>query len=214
MSISQTNDNGGRIGVVFIDVLFAIVMGISATEILGEPWYKQGPTFVWQSSFGFEMGVLLLGYATLITSWVGYHRSVGTIPQEIGTFSQWVTFVIDILLLACYLLILTKFKDFGFVLVMLFLVFGLYVIWDIFHQRQRTSSDAESRQRMGVSRFWAVYFALLLVAYCLLELKDAIQVTVDWGFLSLAFAGIVLYRLHKKCLRLKSILDLLMFQRP
>ena len=190
--------NDGRIGVSFLDVLFAIVMGISATKVLELPWVKWEPGFMWQASFGFEMGVLFLGYSLLILSWVGYHQSVGTIVQEIRTIPQWATFIIDILLLACYLLNLVKFDKFLFVLGMLFLVFSLYVVRDIFQQKQRASANKEGPQKMGVSRFWAICFTILLGIYWLLDLEDTYLVAVNWAFLVLAFAGVVLYRFHKK----------------
>ena len=46
MSTPKTDGNGRRIGVDFIDVLFAIVIGISATKVLDEPWLEQGPSFM------------------------------------------------------------------------------------------------------------------------------------------------------------------------
>ncbi len=223
MGTPQNNGNGVRIVVAFVDVLFAIVMGISATNVLQQEWFKQEPGFVWKSSFALEMAVLLLGHATLILSWVGYHQSVGTDPQNIRTAPQWASFIIDILLLACYLLILVKFNNFWLVLLTLVLVFVLYVAWDLFRQRQRASANKETPQEMGVSRFWAIYFALLFIVFWWLDSKDitllmvdlipglgsdAISIAGSWVFLVLAFAGVLLYRRHKKRLWLKPVLDM------
>ena len=36
--------NDGQIAVVFIEVLFAIVVGISATKMTVQPWYNLGST--------------------------------------------------------------------------------------------------------------------------------------------------------------------------
>jgi hypothetical protein len=110
---------------------------------------------------------------------------------------------------------------------MLFLVFFLYIVWDIFRQKQRASVTIEARvlnhRRMGVSRFWAIYFALLFIVFWWLDSKDitllmvdlipglgsdAISIAGSWVFLVLAFAGVLLYRRHKKRLWLKPVLDM------
>ena len=73
-----------------------------------------------------------------------------------------VTFGIDIALLACYLLILVKFENFWFVLLILALVFCLYVLWDGFHSRQyplKTKCHAELKPFQDFSFYCLHYYS-------------------------------------------------------
>ena len=81
--------NDGQIAVVFIEVLFAIVVGISATKMTVQPWFNPGPSATFHACFALDIGVLLLGHTTLIASWLGYHTIIRKEPHKIETFRGW-----------------------------------------------------------------------------------------------------------------------------
>ena len=83
--------------VTFIDVLFAVVMGLGLTQIMELCWFKSlSLESVVDSAF--EIGVIFVGYLTLFCSWWGYHRSVRRRQQQRGKIGVAI-FGVDILLL-------------------------------------------------------------------------------------------------------------------
>ena len=196
--------------VVFIDVLFAVVMGLGLTQIMGQGWFK---SLSFQSLFdnAFEITVIFVGYLTLFCSWWGYHRSVRRRQIPRGGIGVAI-FVVDILLLACYWLLLVKFESLMFVLSVLLVVFSLYFVWDtLWFLKDRPEKDPATWRRRGVTTFWLVIVAVILGAYVALDCSDYLSTSVEIAFVVLACLVLLLYRIHKEKRFFGKILDLLVF---
>ena len=212
MATGQNNNSGKRIAIDFIDPLFAVVISISFFEVMERSWFN--PSSISDlSSFTFNMLTLLLGYFTVVLSWVGYHQSIRSRPIRIETLPGFWRFILDILLLFCYWILLVKFETFWFVLLTLVIIYWIFVIWDHlkWHEHKDNYSKEEkptARRRRGVSTFWAIIITGIFVANWLLI------GWCDYIWLTLAFIATILYRLHKTHLIPANILDLLAFSKP
>lgn len=214
MDRNQTNNGASRITLDFIDPLFAVVISISFVEVMRRPWFAPASAN-FQSSFAFDIGVLLLGYFTVVLSWVGYHLSIRDKFIKIETFPGFLRFIFDVVLLACYWLLLVKFENLWFVLLMLAIVYWVFVVWDQLKWWEYKGSDTEkTRRRRGVSTLWAILFTLLFGLYWVLPLGDAPLETGDWAFLALAYFATILYRVHKNFPCPGLLLDVLAFHWP
>jgi hypothetical protein len=214
---TNRNNNNSTIGIDFIGVLFAMVIGISGEDILTKEWFAPGPFATFQPIYLFNILTLVLGYSTVILSWLGYQRMIRVYPHKLETPSGFFTFVVDILLLACYLLILVKFENFGFVLLMLVMVYWLYVLWDRLHWQQYAPCGEGPRseqilRRLGVTRFWAIVFTLTFVTYWQMGLWDGSSGAGDALFLILAYLFTISYRYLHIILKMKWILNFLTLQ--
>lgn len=197
--------------VTFIDVLFAVVMGLGLTQIIELCWFK---SLSFESVFGsaFEIAVISLGYLTLFCSWWGYHRSVRRRQLPGGTIGVAI-FGVDILLLACYWLLLVKFESLLFVLSFLFVVFSLYVIWDtLWWLKERPERVPATRQRRAVTIFWMLGLGVILGAYVALGRSENLSTELEWGFVLVAYLVLILYRVHKERLFLRRFLDILVLK--
>ena len=197
--------------VTFIDVLFAVVMGLGLTQIIELPWFKS-------LSFGsvvdnaFEIAVIFLGYLTLFCSWWGYHRSLRRRQFPGGTIGVAI-FAVDILVLACYWLLLVKFDSLMFALAVLFVVFAFYFIWDTLWWLKERPEEVPTRwQRRAVTIFWTGILGIILVAYMVLDSSKNLSAGLEWGFVVLAYLVLLSYRIHKEHLFPKRFLDLLVFK--
>lgn len=212
MVTGQNNGNSKGIAIDFIDPLFAVVISVSFFEVMTRQWFTPNSINDLLSS-AFDIFVLLLGYLTVVLSWVGYHRSIRGKPIRIKTLPGFWRFILDIVLLFCYWLLLVKFESFGFVLLILALIYWLYVFWDQLKWREHKKDyKPEERltacRRRGVSTFWAIILTLVFVVNWLLPN------TYDCLFLIMAYIAIILYRFHKNYLRPALVLDCLAFGQP
>ena len=197
--------------VTFIDVLFAVVMGLGLTRIIVLPWFKS-LSFGSVGDNAFEIAVIFLGYLTLFCSWWGYHRSVRRRQFPGGTIGVAI-FAVDILVLACYWLLLVKFESLLFVLSVLFVVFAFYVIWDtLWWLKERPEMVPARWQRRAVTIFWTGILGIILVAYVVLGRNDSLPTEIKWGFVVLAYLVLLMYRVHKERLFFRRFLDILVFK--
>lgn len=159
--------------------------------------------------FGFDIAALFLGYTTVVLSWIGYHQSIREKPIRMDTRAGFFRFIIDIGLLACYWLLLVKFENFWFVLLMLLVIYWVFVLWGRLKWEEYKSEDTPQYcRRRGVSTFWAIFFTAIFMVYWFAPNP------YDLMFLIAAYIGTILYRLHKGYLRPQTILDVLAFTRP
>ena len=139
----------------------------------------------------FDLGVLLLGYCLVITSWSGYHRSIKAQQINLDTLAGQIRFALDVLLLLIYCLILTRFADFTFVLCAIVVVFFVFFLWDQAKCRESQGEKPDSARRRGVTVAWLFVFAFLLL------LESYAPCVSRWIILTLAVSFTFLYRLHK-----------------
>jgi len=104
-----------RMYIGLIDVVFGVVVGVS---FMGVP-------ATWSSPLSFRSISLIIAYAMVVLSWVGYHRAIGPKPHK-----AWFRFAIDLALLFVYF-ILVNFPQFPNTVLSAYLaMFSLYVLWE------------------------------------------------------------------------------------
>jgi 5'(3')-deoxyribonucleotidase len=91
---------------------------------------------------------LLLVNATVLLSWVGYHRSVNAFPYN-ATFVSKVRLTFDLLILVVYSYLVFVVEDLSRVLIGLFAVFFLYVVTGVIRTREWHDRKA-SRLRLSI----------------------------------------------------------------
>jgi Domain of unknown function (DUF4406) len=194
----MNTEKGTAVGLTFIDILFAVVVGVGLTEVTSRPWVTD---FLgnWR-----ELGlwVFIFGITVVVASWVGYHKMMAGEPAtdtrrpaqpldpEIRTWQGFSRFIIDIVLLFLYYRLLVRIDHPLLVLSLVLVIFVLYVAWDCV-----VITEQPIGKRGGVTVIWTVFFLLVfLVARYRLQ-------TVDWlAWLLLligCICGAVAYRLHK-----------------
>jgi len=185
MTVKEQKDKEQKqpYGIDFIDPLFAAALSIGFTHaIMQENWFN-----VWRMPAGrewFYFGVFMLGVLTVVLSWVGYHESIRSKPLR-----AYGRFIVDVILVALYVLLLVKFKNFGAVLSILVLIHLFFVIWDIFKIKEY-GDPYNQGGREAVTLIWTVIFTLLWVSHYLNWVPE--------GFLLLfAYISTILYRIHK-----------------
>lgn len=203
-----------RIAIDFIDPLFAVVISISFTEVMKKSWFIS-PSLLGNATEAFGLGSLILGYLTVILSWVGYHLSIRSKPIKIEMCPGLLRFILDVVLLAAYWLFLVKFDRFLFQLFMLSIIYLMFVVWDQLKWWEYSDEDdRQSKRRRGVSVFWFLVLLVLFLIYWVRGGMGKPPELFDWLFLSLAYSATVLYRFHKSWLHPRWLLDLLSFQLP
>ena len=194
--------------VIFIDVLFAVVMGLGLTQIMALGWFK---ALSFESVFdnALEIAVIFVGYLTLFCSWWGYHRSVRRRQLPSGKIGVAI-FAVDILLLACYWLLLVKFENLRFILSVLFVVFIFYFIWDtLWWRRDQAGESTRTRRGRAVTIFWTVTLGITLGIFIALDYGKNLSTGLEWGFVIVAYSVLLLYRVHKEHLVPSRLLDIL-----
>jgi uncharacterized membrane protein len=107
----------------FIDILFAVIIAESFVLLSGySVWIYD------LKSNALHFAILAFFYILVISSFVGWHRTIATDsqhPEKIIRFS------LDGILLFFYYVGFTSVQNFVLVLTIVFIVFGLYFGWDI-----------------------------------------------------------------------------------
>ena len=200
----MVEEQQGFKGIDFIDLLFAIVVGEGFSEVMQAPWFTD-PSKALDSPFYFHIGVLILGYLTVLLSWVFYHLSLKNAPAT----GFW-RFLCDIAMLGAYFLLLVKSENLALVLLLLAITFVLYYLWDQLKRREYLSRD-KTPARRGVTVFWLPWFVgLATLVWFFGETGDISNPGwIDGLFLGLAVLFVLAYRLHKMYLWLPGLLECL-----
>jgi len=132
----------------FIDILFAVVIGQSFVLLNSQEGYKSWLAQPAENTLG--IATLLLIYGLVITSWVGYHRSIRFYP-----ITNPLRFVIDISLLFVYYIGFVNAENFETIITLVFpFSFLLYTLWDavrLWEYRAHKSSVKELFKRLLIS---------------------------------------------------------------
>ena len=202
-----------RIAFDFIDPLFAIVIHISFVEgIMKQDWFDDPSLIVESWPHAFELFVLGLAYVFVILSWVGYHISIIHYPLKPDTLPGLLRFGIDVLLLFLYWLLLLKFEQPQFEVLLLAVIFVLFIPWDILKRFEWPERD--NPKRRGVTILWAGLFVVLALIYWFGFSRDADLRSVDWIVVAVAAVMVVGYRIHKERPVLKTILEFFASPKP
>jgi hypothetical protein len=206
-----------RIGVDFIDPLFAVALSLNFEELKNEAWFTDWSLIAHSPQTLFVFLTLVLAWATVILSWVGYHRSIKTNPIRVRTLPGWWRFILDVLLLIFYSVLLIKYADFKRELRVLAIVFFFFVLWDRFKKMEHPRKDYpddeawnKAGQQRGVTVVWFVFFLFLTIFYSLHPPQSRYECE-DWLLLVAALAGTFLYRAHKIQLWCPRVLKFLGF---
>jgi succinate dehydrogenase hydrophobic anchor subunit len=173
----------------FIDVLFAVVLGQTFVLLAAPEYYSTWFASPFQNAFG--LATLILVYALVITSWVGYHQSVENYPlKSVGRF------LIDIVLLFLYYFAFANAKNFGAVLIAIALSFFAYMLWDsvrLYENRENLNKDLW--KRLLVSIIFAALYLIITVLYG--YAIGNIAAGIEWLFLGVSVTFLVAYRILK-----------------
>jgi len=178
----MTDKAAGEYRIDFIDPLFAVAVHVGLTHgVLAESWFIQ-----WRWPVGSEWLHLfswLLGFLTLLLSWVGYHESIKLKPIK----GLW-RFILDVLLVTGYAFLLIKFRNLDAVLEILIGVFILFVLWD---RCKVLEYKVPYSRREWVTVGWTIAFAGLFLGRLTLGLDSIITLAVMYVFT-------ILYRVNKE----------------
>jgi hypothetical protein len=122
-----TANDEAKFRIDFIDPLFAVAIHIGFVEgLLQEEWlhHRYVPT---QLDDFANLFMFIAAFWTIVASWVGYHKSIQAKPI-IGPMR----FVLDIILLALYILLLLYFRKPLGVAILLTAIYCVYVAWDFY----------------------------------------------------------------------------------
>jgi hypothetical protein len=146
------NENqASKVGLGFVDILFAVVVGIGFEQAIGRPWFRAFP-YNWLDP---DLWMFVLGNTVVIASWVGYHRMMTEeeLDPEVSSIQGTLRFVVDIFLLVLYCRLLVAIEGPLDALEIIVWVFSLYVVWDWIVVTERYV-----QKRSGVSLLWLVLF--------------------------------------------------------
>ena len=107
----EATDRDSRTAIDFIDPLFAVVLNVSFAQVYLEPWFRDFRR-ISTEPYLFYCSTLVLGYLTVIFSWVGYHRSIRTKWIDVERRPGRRRFFYDILLLIAYFVLLVSYDNF------------------------------------------------------------------------------------------------------
>jgi hypothetical protein len=204
----------------FIRRLFAVAVSVGfAATLIKMKWVENG-TFPAEQEWE-QLAILATGLIATVLSWDGYLASIADKP-----LNGYGRFVIDILLVFIYMFFLISSQRANFWLPILAIIFGLYVIWDMFTVREHMRSydlsllpaGSDDGYRARVSDVARVYirgflnkrstnrgpiitlsWAVFFAVLAALNLMTArYQVFVTCSF---AVAGLILYRRDKSAAR-------------
>jgi succinate dehydrogenase hydrophobic anchor subunit len=161
--VSRKELERSDIYVRFVDILFAVVTGQSFALMTSASGYRDffvsaNPDFV-------GIATIFLVYGLVVTSWVGYHKSVKAYP-----ILNPVRFVFDIMLLFFYYLAFASIREFNYLILEFFGAFVLYTLWDWvrmleYLKRLASKKKREMRFRLLVSLVFALAFLALWYSY-------------------------------------------------
>ena len=209
------DDSQQRIVINFIDPLFSVVLSASFGQIYLDYWFKDFSN-IWNEQTLFLVLTLMLGYLTVILSWVGYHQSIKSTPIKIETAAGRWRFGLDVVLLISYFVLLVSYGNFRRVLGIIVVIYLLFFLWDQMKRHELLDSHrrelVDSARRRGVTVFWLIVFLAITILYIVVAYRpSAPHDCRDWAFLVAAMASTILYRFHKKHLWYKPCLDILGF---
>ena len=181
-----------------VDVLFAVILGQSFALHRSEQGFK--PYITQPLENAFVVATLLLAYGLVITSWIGYHKSVQAYPVR-SPFR----FVIDVSLLFLYYFAFVNISNFEAFILILFCCFLLYSGWDAtriyeyFDKLKQSKSkwfSHELLKRLIISIVFAVVFFVTTWTYplCIGTIGEGTK----WAYFALVTFLLILYRYVKR----------------
>ncbi|HZO99857.1 MAG TPA: DUF4406 domain-containing protein [Terriglobia bacterium] len=176
-----------RIGLSFIDILFAVVVGIGFERATSKPWFRD----LLHNWWDLELWMFLLGNTIVIASWIGYHRMMTKerLDPEIVSVKGFLRFFVDVTLLFFYCRILVVIDAPPDAFRTIVWIFTLYLVWDLI-----VITEKRVEKRSGVSLLW---FLVFLIIYSIASKFGKTPGGIVWHALCfLATCSAVGYRIH------------------
>jgi hypothetical protein len=178
-------EQASGVGLSFIDILFAIVVGIGFEQAIERPWFRDLISN-WSSR---DLWLFVFANAVVIASWIGYHRMMTEekLDPAVRGWQGFVRFPVDILLLFFYCRLVVRLDYPGEVFTTTAWVFGLYLIWDLV-----VITERRVEKRSGVSAVW--FAAFLALSY---GSQEVVKLKGEWYWYPccvLGLFGVFLYR--------------------
>lgn len=195
----DTNDEKetSEIYVRFIDILFAVVIGQSFGILVSQEGYKSWLSQPVENTFG--IATFLLVYVLVITSWIGYHRSIKFYPIKSP-----LRFVVDIFLLFIYYVGFVNANNFEIIMAQVFpLSFLLYTVWDgirLWEYRAQKNLMLDLLKRFYISLAFTILFFIISEVY-MRSIKGIAW--VHGALFTVILALLIIYR-YLKWYRLKK----------
>ena len=168
-----------QVYVSFIDVLFGVVVGISFVQFV--PITLEFKTFT-----------ALLAYATVVASWVGYHKALSNGSDKYIGPSR---FVIDIILLYLYYYLISSFNNFPLMLFIFPIIFVFYVLWELSRLIELWKKN-EPKYRIIWNSIFLILFLIQLAAYSYFTNLSNVE-WFQWTFWTVSMTMILLYRIER-----------------
>lgn len=144
----EENKQKSRTYVKTIQILFAIVIGISFTD-----YYKELVPFVWN----FETVMIFVAYATVLLSLIGY-----SIAIHYRYHRNFLRFGLDLFLLYLYYqLVYGLQNNFEYFLSIFPIIFGIYVIWQGLEFVEWRREDSKERKYHS-KEFLQIFFGTIV----------------------------------------------------
>jgi hypothetical protein len=136
-----------KVGLSFIDILFAVVVGIGLERATGRPWFRNLPDY-W---LDLDFWMFVLGNTVVIASWVGYHRMMTEekLDPEVRSKQGLLRFLVDVVLLFLYCRIVVVIDAPLEAFTTIAWIFFLYLFWDWI-----VITERRVEKRSGVSLLW------------------------------------------------------------
>lgn len=187
----MAGDQNTGIGLGFIDVLFAFVVGFGLENVREEPWVRE----LLNNWLDRELWMFILANTVVVGSWIGYHKAMMHLNREVDTWQSLLRFVIDAILLFEYFRLLGNIADPRLMFAIIFQVFTLYLLWDFIVKMEEVEAKKLARLWRPATAFWWLIFGIIYL------LARNVPWTgyenTEWLFLAAAgFIGTFLYRFH------------------
>jgi hypothetical protein len=144
---STASSHEAQFRIDFIDPLFAVAIHIGFVEgLLQEHWLHDRNVPHGANDFA-NLALFVAAFWTIVASWLGYHKSILTKPI-IGQMR----FILDIALLALYILLLLYFRSPLAITILLTAVYVIYIAWDFYKTKEYPAIYYDTAQPpMGIT---------------------------------------------------------------
>ena len=224
-----------------LDIIFTAVLTVGLTpEIIGfkgmlsEGWVMgamAGKSVDLTSQEIVHLIAFATGVSTLLLSWFGIHASLQARPIKYGSTWGMFRFILDVALIFSYGLVLLFFRQLTAVVFLLMLIYGTFVIWDIFKiaeyrdeyfdprriQHLRLSVRAPVSSARSLIAYFPRQFVSLWFAICFSVLWIVSSIGVPLAQVSIALLALLftaLYRIGKShpkiCVRATLVINALL----
>ena len=186
----MAGDQDTGIGLGFIDILFAFVVGFGLEDVRSKPWVSD----LFHNWLDRDLWMFVLANTVVVGSWIGYHGAMMHLRKEVDTRQSLLRFVIDVILLFEYFRLLGNIGNPPLVFAIIFQIFVWYVLWDLIVRTEGTPGK-EAPIVASATVFWGLIFGITwLIAR---KVPWTSYENAEW--LTLAAAGMIgtfLYRVH------------------